>query len=346
MTIEFNGDKALKGAAEDRLGFAAIAEVIAASLGRQSTIDGLVVGIEGRWGAGKSSLVNMMLDCLRNLREDALPEIVEFKPWQIGDRDGLLLALFSELATAVDAIEEAAGDASGRQRRELGIAGEQVRRFAARLGGVGKAAKLTGTIIPGAGLMGQAIESVADVAKALENGPSLASEKARLRDRLGSLPRRIVVTIDDVDRLEPAEVVELLRLVRSVADFPNVVYVLCYDPGIVAHSIEVAAQVDNGRAYIEKIVQLPISVPHPEAFDLRRWFGAEMDSLPMVPDEAGASMSRLDDATDHAPVIDPRHAVRQRKMGSDPRHLALAQQEQIAHQSLLERHSESHPIAN
>lgn len=313
MTIELNGDKALKGAAEDRLGFAAIAEAIAASLVTQPKVDGLVLGIEGRWGSGKSSLINMMLDAIRDVGAEVRPEIVEFKPWLIGDRDGLLLALFSELATAVDSIEEAAGDASGRHRRELGNAGEQVRRFAARLGGVGKAAKLAGAIIPAAGLVGEAIESVADFAKALENGPSLAAEKARLRDRLGSLPRRIVVTIDDVDRLEPSEVVELLRLVRSVADFPNVVYVLCYDPVIVAHSIEVAAQIDNGRAYIEKIVQLPISVPQPEAFDLRRWFGAEIDSLPMAPDEAGASMSRLSGVIDIEGgryLSTPRHVVR------------------------------------
>lgn len=313
MTIELSGDKALEGVADDRLGFAAIAAAIAASLVKQSKVDGLVVGVEGRWGSGKSSLVNMMIDELRALELNTRPEIIEFKPWLIGDRDSLLLALFSELAAAVDSIEEAAGSAAGRQRRELGKVGEQVRQFAARLGGVGKAAKLAGPFVPVASLAGQMIESAADFAKALENKPSLAIEKGQLRERLRSLPRRIVVTIDDVDRLEPAEVLELLRLVRSVADFPNVVYVLCYDPGIVAHSIEVAAGISNGRAYIEKIVQVTASVPQPEAFDLRRWFSAEIENLPMASDEAGEWQFRLSSVVDVEGgryLSTPRHVVR------------------------------------
>lgn len=313
MTIDFNGDKALKGAAEDRLGFAAIAEAIAASLARQPTVDGLVVGIEGRWGSGKSSLVNMMLNSLRNVEDHKRPEIVEFKPWLIGDRDGLLISLFSELATAVDTIEEVAGDSSGSLRRQLVNTGEQVRNFAARLGAVGPLAKLAGSVVPFASSAGDVISLLAESAKALKNQPTLAAEKLRLRDRLSSLPRRIVVTIDDVDRLEPAEVVELLRLVRSVADFPNVVYVLCYDPGIVAHSIEVAAKVNNGYAYIEKIVQIPISVPQPESFDLRRWFREEVGGLSMLADEAGNSLSRLSSVIDIEGgryLTTPRHVVR------------------------------------
>lgn len=241
------------------------------------------------------------------------PEVIEFKPWLIGDRDSLLLALFSELAIAVDAIEEGTGKPVGRRLRELGEAGKKVVGFAAQLSGVGTLAKVAGGIIPGAALAGEVVEALAKAAKDLHSTRSIAYEKAELRERLAALPRRIVVSIDDVDRLEPSEVVEILRLVRSVADFPNVIYVLCYDPGIVAHSIEAAAKVQNGRAYIEKIVQIAISVPRPEAFDLRRWFREEMDALPHNSDEAGAWRSRLNAVIDIEGgryLSTPRHVVR------------------------------------
>lgn len=313
MSVDLSGDKALEDAAGDRLGFAATAAAIASALLRQSVIDGLVVGIEGRWGSGKSSLVNMMVDALRTAGSASAPEIIEFKPWLIGDRDGLLLALFTELAMAVDAIEESGGDAVGRRRRELGEAGKKVVDFAAQLGGLGVLAKVAGAVVPGAGLAGDAIDAVVKAAKGWDGQRSLAAEKAELRKRLGLLPRRIVITIDDVDRLEPGEVVEILRLVRSVADFPNVIYVLCYDPGIVAHSIQAAAQVENGRAYIEKIVQIAVSVPRPEAFDLRRWFGEGIDGLPHGSDEAGAWRSQLSTVIDIEGgryLSSPRHVVR------------------------------------
>lgn len=311
--MDLNGDKALNSASADRLGFAATAEAIAAALLRQPAVDGLVVGIEGRWGSGKSSLVNMTVEMLRKVGKENCPEVVEFRPWLIGDRDSLLLALFTELAIAVDAIEEAAGDAVGRRRRQLGETSKKVAGFATKLGGLGALAKAAGVAIPGAGLVGEGLEALANAAKGLDGQRSIAAEKAELRERLRDLPRPIVITIDDVDRLEPNEVVEILRLVRSVADFPNVTYVLCYDPSIISHSIEVAARVENGRAYIEKIVQVAIGVPRPEAFDLRRWFNDEIAALPHSYDEAGdwkARLAAVIDIEGNQYLTTPRHVVR------------------------------------
>jgi hypothetical protein len=93
---------------------------------------------------------------------------------------------------------------------------------------------------------------------------------------LRDLGHRFVITIDDVDRLEPAEVIEILRLVRSVVDLPNVIYLLCYDSGTLAHSIETAVGVKSGHSYLEKIVQLTVMVPRPEPFQLRQWFSDEL----------------------------------------------------------------------
>ena len=94
--------------------------------------------------------------------------------------------------------------------------------------------------------------------------PQLSELKDKLARSLRELGHRFIITIDDVDRLEPAEVIEILRLVRSVVDLPNVIYLLCYESGILAHSIEKAAGVESGQSYLEKIVQLTVMVPKPE----------------------------------------------------------------------------------
>lgn len=57
-------------------------------------------------------------------------------------------------------------------------------------------------------------------------------------------------------------------------------------------------------------------------------------------------LDHLDDAADHTPVIDTWHAMRQWKMRSNPSHLVVAQQKKTAQQSLLERDSESHSLAD
>jgi hypothetical protein len=70
-----------------------------------------------------------------------------------------------------------------------------------------------------------------------------------------------------------------LRLIRAVADFPNIIYVLSYDPRIVADTVSKALRVEDGGAFLEKIVQVSFHVPRPEAFDLRRWFQTEVQKL-------------------------------------------------------------------
>src|SRR5216683_7778819 len=89
---------------EDRLGFAPVADHLAQVIIDQAAKDGLVFGIEGKWGSGKSTLVNFTIDALR-LHVATPPEIIEFSPWLVGDRDALLQHLFGELAAAASRID-------------------------------------------------------------------------------------------------------------------------------------------------------------------------------------------------------------------------------------------------
>jgi hypothetical protein len=84
-----------------------------------------------------------------------------------------------------------------------------------------------------------------------------------------------------------------LRLVRSVVDLPNVIYLLCYDSGTLAHSIETAVGVKSGHSYLEKIVQLTAMVPWPEPFQLRQWFSDELHLIASVKDEDELSRLKL-----------------------------------------------------
>ena len=116
----------------------------------------------------------------------------------------------------------------------------------------------------------------------------LSGIKAELAEALADLGTRIIVFIDDVDRLEPGEIVEVLRLVRSVADFPNVVYVLCYDPEVVAKAISRETGAD-GQAYLAKIVPITLPVPEPEPLSLQRMFTDKLKEIEPQPDHDAES---------------------------------------------------------
>ncbi|MDH5762369.1 MAG: KAP family NTPase [Nitrospinota bacterium] len=271
---EFDPDHSISsGYKEDRLGFRSVANKLASSILTQVANHGLVISIEGKWGSGKSSLVNLLADELKNDQEKA-PEIVRFEPWLVGDRDGMLTELMSDLATAVEAIE-APEKGEGEKLKEGTVKlSKQLRGYGSKLSrGLTPIARLAEAFgVTGAKVAGDFLEGIAKLTDPTKVGKPLPEIKKELTEGLRKLPRRIVVVIDDLDRLEPPEATEIMRLIRAVADFPNVIYILCFDQKILAGSLQTTLSVDNGTDFLKKMIQVSFKVPQPEAFDLRRWF--------------------------------------------------------------------------
>lgn len=90
---------------EDQLGYRDFANAIAKGLAERSREDGLVIAIHGKWGAGKTTAVNMAVDALERL-EAAKPEeertiVVRFNPWWFSEQKDLTRAFFTELTASI-----------------------------------------------------------------------------------------------------------------------------------------------------------------------------------------------------------------------------------------------------
>lgn len=149
----------------DRLGFGPLGSRLARAIVSEASAEGLVIGVEGAWGSGKSSLIALAKQALTAMPDGERPELVEFRPWLIGNRDALLAALFVDLKKAVDQIGLRGGDATGVSLTVSKSAGEQLRKFAARLEPVGSLVALGSMIHPGFALAGSIIKAGAGVAK-------------------------------------------------------------------------------------------------------------------------------------------------------------------------------------
>jgi hypothetical protein len=89
---------------------------------------------------------------------------------------------------------------------------------------------------------------------------SAEAQRDIIRGELAKLDKRLVVLIDDLDRLQPGEVRDVVRLVKLVGEFPNTTYVLAYDEARVAEALGDGDQA-TGRRFLEKIVQVSYEVP-------------------------------------------------------------------------------------
>lgn len=150
--------------------------------------------------------------------------------------------------------------------------------------------------VSGAGVLAKLLNKFSKTANEFSK-ESLASLNNRLREKLKLLNRPILIFVDDLDRLEPCEVVEVLRLVKAVADFPNVAYILAYDPEVIAISIQRALRMPNGKSYLEKVVQASFKVPNPMNFDLRNWLMEEVSMLLGDVPLASSARDRLNHAS-------------------------------------------------
>lgn len=259
-----SSDRPLSNPDEDKYGFVELSARLVNPIAQAATGEGLVVGIEGPWGAGKTTLLRFLEDNLRLANIEGLRTIT-LAPWLQGDRIGLATELLAKLGEALDtANKETQKNAKQRQIKEA------LGRYAV-LAGRGSAAVLdvAGDLVPGGGIAKRGAKLATDALESMMGGRSPLELKAAIRGRITESGLRFIVFIDDLDRLEPSQAAEVVRIVRSVADFPRVVYVLCYDPEVLAHAIEQSLGVKDGARYLQKVVQLSLPMPAFEPFDLR-----------------------------------------------------------------------------
>ena len=293
------GDRALADAENDRLDFRSVAAPFAEALVEQNSDDGLVAGIIGKWGSGKSSLLFLVEDELRKLPIEKRPSVIPFRPWLIGNRDALIRDLFSSILQQIDQLAVDRGDASRAQVVQARKAAEAFRKFALGLGRTGSIIETSGDLLSFAPLvwLGRFLKGFTVGFGQKSPLPALEIQKRNLDNTLRKLNHKFFVTVDDLDRLDPSEAVEVLRLIKSVAYFPNVTYILCFDDEILAKSVSVGANVDDGMAYLEKLVQVSILVPEPEPFLLRNWFLEEIQTVGYTKNDD--ELSRLKSIVDH-----------------------------------------------
>jgi KAP family P-loop domain len=86
--------------------------------------------------------------------------------------------------------------------------------------------------------------------ESLLDEPSQVEQLRRLRKMLAGLPIRVVVLIDEVDRMDKVELNLLLKAVRGVVDLPNLTYVCAFSKDAVAKVLSPEAP-QSGHAYLE-----------------------------------------------------------------------------------------------
>ena len=226
-------DRAIRNKEEDMLSRKPFIDRLTTTLIdiKTSKSTGIIAGIVGDWGCGKTSILNLLEKHIKQEYKDAI--IVRFDPWIISGRDDLIQCLLKQLISSMEkrGLKETITEAMKKYSEGLKMASAFLK--------------------PG-------LEK--NIQGYMESKEDIHLLRDKLDDILSTIEIPIIVIIDEVDRIEDNEVHMVAQLVRAVVDFSGISYVLAYDDRRVSQILGRGDE-PRGREYLEKIVQIPISVP-------------------------------------------------------------------------------------
>ena len=236
----------------------------------------ITIGIQGEWGSGKTSLLNMIEVFLKgqeaNKKGKQETQTIKINTWEhslLRSPEETLLSIIREI---IQEISQSNGNAD---EAAAGIGAKALHT----LKEVGKGAIYSAvTMTAGAAIAGRIESAASSIAGQGEAPPETEKNLIKeLRQNLrelvetiesdGSPTKRFVIFVDDLDRLEPATAVQILELLKNVFDVPHTVFVLAIDYQVVVKGLKskfgepTEENEWEFRAFFDKIIQVPFLMP-------------------------------------------------------------------------------------
>ena len=218
-------DEPIETSQEDLLGRSDFAQILAQKLlNTQSKHQSFAMGILSSWGIGKTSFLNLIKEELKRYGTIC----IDFSPWIYGKDHNLIQDFFSEVGKHLQKY----ADTLPRDMMEYAQILEKSEST-----------------------------SWLSVLLSLGNsGKNLKQQSLLLKQSLQKVNLPIVVFIDDLDRLGGNEIMEVLKLIRNAANFPEIKFIAAYDRVYLVEAIK-QQNIESANYYLEKIFQVEYTLP-------------------------------------------------------------------------------------
>ena len=225
------------------------------------TATGNVVGLVGKWGLGKSSILRLLKTKL-----DKTPHVacVLFNPWLFKGRDELLNAYFNSMR---EEIGKSAGEHAHAINKELD-------EYWNAIDWLGKKGSVAADTLGAHGLASLTWGFISGLRRKPKE-KSVEKQREILEQKLADSKSAVVVLVDEVDRVEDEDIRAIAQLIKALGDISGISYLVAYDPERVADALGRGSDLNerqkSGSLYLEKIIQHPIP--------LRPLFSSDVEAL-------------------------------------------------------------------
>lgn len=266
----FCSDKPIQSNKNDLLNRTSFSQQLAQAILSYTSKDNFTISLCGKWGCGKTSILNMVEEYIGLLTKeydaDDKPIIVHFNPWNYSDRSQLTVQFFKTILSELNVSFKS--DA-------LKKASEALQCYSSFI----EYAEL----IPVAGKYLKPLTAVSkdfadNLSNLYDNKTTLEEQKKEVINALSSQNQKLIIIIDDIDRLNNEQIKLIFQLVNSLASFPNMIYLLSFDREVVSRALS-SEQNCNGEEYLEKIIQVPFDVPEVKKSHIHKLLFNKLEDL-------------------------------------------------------------------
>lgn len=214
----------------DLLQFSESAERFAERVFNRGSLDSVVFGIDAPWGIGKSTFVNFCEEYWRNnYREDVI--LYKFNPLRYEGRANLLEKFIDGLVRVI-----------------------QDKSFAPEIrpliSSYSRFIKSTKTTFMFPWLNFEVFWGAYTIDDAFND----------LESTLSNLNKKIIVVVDDLDRMNFSTIKDILFVIKKSFTLPNISYVLCYDTENITALDDKEHDTEKITEFLEKFVNVKISL--------------------------------------------------------------------------------------
>lgn len=249
-------EKPIKDKSKDKLKRNRFTANLATNINNYNYDESITIGLMGSWGSGKSSIINMLKDDI----DLSKIEIVEFNPWYFSGRKQLISDFFQVLS-----------DSIGTNNGMLNKLGKDLKLYSLAL----KPLTLIPQIGPIISILAKISESGGDFAYEYSKSQNedISKIKERINNEIIKYDKKLLIIIDEIDRLENEDIKEIFQLVRALGDFDNMIYLLSFDKE------KVVKVFSSGEDYLDKIINVPLYIPELSKKNINDYFIKELGNI-------------------------------------------------------------------
>ena len=253
MTDYLHSDKPISDVSDDLFRRGPFVDLLYQEIKSIPDTESVTIGLSGSWGSGKTSIINLVCQKLEKDRTNGNLKpgdtiVVRFNPWnQINaDKDSeeyFIRSFFDALRNQL-----------WKDKDGWYISPSNLRVFSESID------EYISLIKPG--FLKATISTTRKIFRKRRDCQvsTIASAKKMIKKSLGDFDIKILVVIDDIDRLSVNRIRLVFQLITAIADFESVNYLIAYDRSVVEKAVG-DIQGIGGKDYLEKVIQVPVDVP-------------------------------------------------------------------------------------